>query len=955
MIKPQQRTLLRTAIASAALMTGTFLHAQTQPTTRGLDALDDDVLISELANRQLTPLLDRYLERKQLPDDQRAAVRAVLSALNTLNAHTPPSNTERSQAVATINANIDPTIAALRDPRFFLQLATLLIHTTVERDANTLEYWGPSAALQLSLRPTAQTVLKSLDKAAAEAGKQRDAVAASITPTNQEALAPQYSKYDNLTTTAEYTRSMAAYYLALTYDPAAPERRDLATKAIEYLEQFDNPDSQVQPTVRLRLAKLHLVEADYPAARKLFSSVATNPGDEIVPAPDLSQQFDARYFAAVTDLLDNRLVDAAQQLASLREWSNTALPADNAAARSGAAAAASILEYRLLMARAESATNTVDKQALRDKARLLLNDLVAARPELRPIVYAQVLATLPPDTAIDKLDPVMLAAIVREGDQERLKPADEKASALVLERALAAARELVKRRGQPGVSDDIADTSHLLEGFFLDRLDRRAEAATTLLDYVATKPANVTNARLALETALAIIDQLRKVNRFDETTAALYQRVLPIAINPPFDRRELAYEYARQLQREGRYADAASYFGKVPENDQRATSARFYQMLALKQQLDTTKADLPGSLRGQMIAEIRALADKVTIAATAASNDPNVAPDQRAAYKGLVAKSELVVADVALRQESDPRRALKVLHDFESRYADIPGQADRVADALLLRVSAHMDLNQPTEATNALVSLLSQKSGGQGAGIIYTLLQKLDADLDAAKREGNTDRMRTLAKSRAALSGYLIDWAAKNPNPDVRKYTYRYRVFDAGTHHLAAQLEPDPAARKVALQAALTRYEALLSADNQKEYQETLPPDSDHSAQDPAVLLGVAGAHFDLGDYANAQPVLAQLLSGRKLGPAQLPSDDGPTDNDAYWQATYQLLRCNYELAKGAAPDALDATKAHLKRLYIEFGPTLGGPKWAPHFQSLRKDLIPDFAIPASGPTSAPG
>ena len=42
----------------------------------------------------------------------------------------------------------------------------------------------------------------------------------------------------------------------------------------------------------------------------------------------------------------------------------------------------------------------------------------------------------------------------------------------------------------------------------------------------------------ALDTALAIIDQLRKVNRFDEATAALYQRVLPIAINPPFDRRE---------------------------------------------------------------------------------------------------------------------------------------------------------------------------------------------------------------------------------------------------------------------------------------------------------------------------------------------------------------------------------------------------------------------------------
>jgi hypothetical protein len=753
-------------------------------------------------------------------------------------------------------------------------------------------------------------------------------------------------KYDNLATQAEYTRSMSAYYLALTYDPAAPERREVASKAIEYLEQFDNPDSQVQPAVKLRLGQLHLVEGDFAGARKLFDAIAANPGGEIKPDPDLSQQFDARYFAAVADLLDNHLDDAGQKLAALRDWSNTALPADNAAARNGAAAAASILEYRLVMAKAEAANAPADKQAIRDQARTLLNKLVADRPELRSIVYSQVLATLPPDTAIDKLDPVMLGALVRQGDQERLKPADEKVNTQVLERSLAAAKELVKRRGQPGVADDMADTAFLLQGLLLDRLDRKTDAASTLLDYLSSKPVSQSNAKLALDTALAIIDQLRKVDRFDEATSALYQRVLPIAIGPPFNRKELAFEYARQLQQRGKYGDAISYYRQVPSDDPRVVSARFYEMLALKQELDTDKGATPPALRGEMVADIRKLADDVTAAATAASKNNDVPAEQRAAYRGLLAKSALVLADTALRHEGKPRQALAALKDFETRFAGVPGQEDRLADALLVRVSAHMDLNETTEATSALVELLSHRSGGQGANIIYTLLQKLDADLDAAKRGGNTERMRALARSRAALSGYLVDWAAKNSNPDVKRFTYRYRVFDAGTHRLAAQLEQDPAARKKALHVALSRYEGLLSPENQKEYQETLPADADKSAQDPAVLLGVASCHFDLGDYADAQPILARLLDGRKLGPPQIPSADGPTDNDAYWEATYELLRSNFELGKAGPADGLEPSRAHLKRLYIQFGPTLGGAKWASQFDELRKQLVPDFQVP---------
>jgi hypothetical protein len=170
----------------------------------------------------------------------------------------------------------------------------------------------------------------------------------------------------------------------------------------------------------------------------------------------------------------------------------------------------------------------------------------------------------------------------------------------------------------------------------------------------------------------------------------------------------------------------------------------------------------------------------------------------------------------------------------------------------------------------------------------------------------------------------------------------------------AAQLETDPAKRRAALTAAAEKYRALLTPESHKLYAATTRPGVSPESPDPAAQFGLATASFYLGDYAAAQPIVAQLLNDRQLGPPQNTVEGGgePVPNDQYWEATYILLKSNAELAKSTpnAAEVLAPTQTRLKQLFIEFGPQPGGRKWGALFEALRKEIAPDFVPPATEP-----
>src|SRR5207249_3241356 len=180
---------------------------------------------------------------------------------------------------------------------------------------------------------------------------------------------------------------------------------------------------------------------------------------------------------------------------------------------------------------------------------------------------------------------------------------------------------------------------------------------------------------------------------------------------------------------------------------------------------------------------------------------------------------------------------LALLANFEATAQGLPNAPALTERVLYTRIQAYMQLGRTDDATNTLVALLKTKGGAEGIGIVYNILDKLNDELDHARLAGDRARMKTLARNRAQLSGFLIDWAPKNPDPNISKYTYRNTVFDAATKHLAADLEDDAAKRKAGLAAALKLYRELESPESVALYQATLEPKdrTDPPYPDPAV------------------------------------------------------------------------------------------------------------------------
>jgi hypothetical protein len=654
-------------------------------------------------------------------------------------------------------------------------------------------------------------------------------------------------------------------------------------------------------------------------------------------------QYEARYFAAVNELLARNVNTAKAHLQELIKWQQRNLPQQDKAARDGAEAAAAMLEYRIKSLEAESAHDPVSKRVANDAAVAVLMNLIQQRPDLRGVIYEQLLPRMEEHADLARLDPLLLRALVARGeDQLRAPPnqLDRKA----LEQALVAAREMAKRAGQPGVDPQMADAASLLVGFFLDKLDRKPEAAGAMLDYAErSKQSNPKSATLALDNAQALIGQLRQQQRDDPAVVGLYERFLPLATAPPFGRVQFAFEWARRLQLNGKYADAVAYYRMVPATDRHSLDARYFELVALTQRLQ----DDPSAAgdRAAILGDVQRLADEVTRAANDALSRAQT-DEQRRTYRTMLARTSLLAADLARREQKDPARALRLLENFEQQAQGMPNLDALAADAMFIRVQAFMALEQYTQATQELVRLLNKTEGGHGAQIVYNLLEKLNADFDRAQAAGDAAQMRVLAKNRAQLSGFLVDWAANNPDPNIKRFTYRYKVFDADTHRRAADLDPDSANRAKGLNDALAKYTTLESPENVELYKQSTDPNLvDPGAPDPQVELGIALIQYDLGNWQKAADRFSRLLTSRRIGnPVNaVQQEDGETryvDNDAYWEVVLKLVRCNQKLGSG-----LEEGKSFLKQQYITWGDRVGGKKWKHEYEALRKELIPDFAI----------
>jgi hypothetical protein len=889
----------------------------------GLNQLSDDALRIELANDGLDALLQRAYVVDHIPASDRGPEQAVV-ALRELSDPTLSAQ-DRSERLQQVVDGIDTALPRINDAHVLLRAAATLVREAVEKDVNVLEYFGEDGAdtTKARLQPIATTAVALYDRAVTLLDAQQTALQDKITQPG-DPIAARWQAVNQEFQTAAYTRWMLAYSLALSMDRADQKRAAVCEEAIDKLGQWDTPDSGVQPIVRLQIGKLHMLigdKLDLQRAKAVLATIIETIN--ITPKPDSFTMFNARYFVAVCDCLRQDAAQAERDAQSADDYRRQAL-----ASVVGDEYAMDMLHYRIALLRQDNAG-----------AVKILEDLSERAPGLRAVIAGQLLDKLPPHPDPTRLSPLMLSAVIeRAWTQVRQASPDPQ----TLQEGLAAANQYLALadKADPRTSGDGTIDASKVRGVILKSLGRRLEAAQAFLDhaqrYMHQPDAQAAEALNEAVAQIGLLYQGQNDNAADEPhqgdITALEDRLLPLAVNS-FQRYDLAYSYARRLQRSGHPAQAAQAFDLVPANDPNSFNALFFKMVALDQCLDArdlenavSVSQLPAVLR-----DLQSLADRV-IRTTSPRN------------QSMKERAILLAADVAARRAHDPHRTLALLANFENGVRGLPDAQSLIGEAFNLRVAAHMEAGETAAATDALVKYLNTVGGNEGLQTVYNLLTQLNHELDRAQTAGEGSRVKELADDRAALTPFLVRWAQSNPNPDISKFTYRYRVFDAATQKQAAELETEAGSRAVKLKAALAAYEELQTPDNVKLYQASLPPDAGDDVRDypdPAVILGIADTAFALGDWKQAHDSIGQLLADSKLGDGTIvvKNADGQsqtTDNEQFWQAEYEFIDATLQMARDPDSGVKSATaKIILNRLQTLWQDRIGGDQWHRKFAEL--------------------
>jgi tetratricopeptide (TPR) repeat protein len=992
----KSRSFLLLAIAS--VLPTSMLSAAPQPASlvnptgsraaasksEGLDSLSDTALMTELSSRGLNTLLDHYFEANGVPTAQRQTVRTLAAAADLTNPNVKLTYGERLRRVKDAAEDINSVIATLKKPEDALMMANTLTEYGIKRDVNTLEYWGENPLTQLRLKPVASAVVKLLDYASKTAQSQADDMAGKLRGGN-DPNGDRWQALDLMARGATYSMNMSVYFAALATDAKDPARKDMAAKAITALTEFDDPNSGVQARVKNMIAKLQMVSGDFKSAKKSFQAVFDDKGGAIQPPPNPIEQYEARYFDTVSDILAKDGSAAQTDFAALDTWETQTMPkllgdyklpngkgiekATIDETMKGVIAAGQMLRYRVLLLDSDLAKNPADKKKADDGAVAVLEQLEKDRPDLAPIINEQLVNRLPNDKPVATMNGLLLKSLMDKGLIEYHKPPTETPDAKIMDRAIAAANEIITRKDRTGITPQNVDDGQILIPTLLDRMGKKVEAANAYLDYAAAF--FKTNPKLATQAVdragtLVLID-LKKEQPSPAGFPELYGRFLPMAINSPYNHKELAYLYAEHLRSQKDLKQALAFYRMVPKDNPSYANSQYKQMLVLGDLLDSKQTPAEHT---ETVASLSKIAEEIK---QAGANSK----DQWDRAKAV--QATLVLADLARIEQKDPKRTLAVLEGFDQVVAGLPGEKELLRNSQIARVNAYMALGKSSEATQELRKLLEKAQGDDGIGLVRMLLDQLDkeyarADLIQGRATSTKEEhdaaivaMRQTAKDEATLTGYLVDWSNPKTQKDskVSQYFYGYAVYDARTQRQAGTLVEDPAERQKLLAQALERYKNLQSKEMHDLYiqqpaikQRIADGKADPKDGDSSVEAGLALTEFDLQDYKGARDLLDSLLTQKKLGtPTVEVVENGETkikDNDLYWEATYKLLKSSIELDKGD-PKLLAVDTKGLKNILIRGGIP---ERWQDEFEGLRSEWAKDFhpagATAATQPATSP-
>ena len=426
------------------------------PKADGLDGLDEHTLAAELSTRGMKTLLDRYFTINNVSEADQQSIKTFGAIRELSNPKVSPG--EKMRIVKAVADGIDTVLPSLRDPAAMLNTAAALKESGVDHLVNNIEYWGEDPVTQSQLKPLADAVVKLIDTAATSARAQADELGGKLKG-DKGPEAAKYEQMDAIANTAAYTKAMSVYAACLALPAKDPARKSMADADITTLADYDTEDSMVQPRVRNMIAKLYMSAGEFNEAKKAFLSVG---GDKptVKPDPNPLEQYDARYFTVVTDIISGDMASARADKASLDAWQTTKMPAllkgikgfseaDIAATAGSVAAAGDMLEWRLHVLEGDTAKTPADKQKAEKAAEDVLLKLRQAHPELATMIDEQLVKRMPANKPIDDKTAVsLLLALVKKGKVESYKADAEKPDQVIMNKGIEAAGVLLHDLGQ---------------------------------------------------------------------------------------------------------------------------------------------------------------------------------------------------------------------------------------------------------------------------------------------------------------------------------------------------------------------------------------------------------------------------------------------------------------------------------------------------------------------------
>ena len=972
-LKPRPHRLLTLALATATALPLLPAYAQQKSTARNaapaaqaavakspLDNLDESKLMAELANRGLTNLLDFYFQKNNVPDEKRKEI-VVLIALQHLDSRdfASKSAADRKKEIDDIVAGINNLLPTISDPQRLLRYASALISNGTLRLINILDYWGDNPRTQAALNPIADTVDKILDRAVIESKAKADGILNRIKGGN-DPLVQQWEEADQIAKLAEYNKARSAYGLALSYDKAAINKRaEVCKKAIESLAQFDEEGSNVRVPVELDIAKLNMAmgPAGYAKAKEYFAKViGAQPDAGANPKQYLSEQYQARYFTLIADVLNQKADAAEAGLTELKSWQDANLAKDKGT-QQGVDAATSMLEYRIFAGKADAAKGPKEREKLNNDAIAILMDLVSKRPDLRSVIFEQVMGKLPDNPDLTQLNPLLLEAIVTRGIEAIRRKTPEKDDAKNIQLAADAARQIVASAGKPGITADQVDSSAFRIGVFEEHIgstpqlkpeeqyQNKLDAATAYITYVEKFGGNKTQIEDCLDNALPLLATMRKADSNDDKVNALYDHALEVALFKA-GRTQVAMAYAQRRREVGDLKAARKGYALVKSDVPRVmVFAKYQQMFCDQQLLDqATDADKPA-----LSADVQRLAEELNPIIDNAL--PKVDAESQNALKLTKARMVLLAAAVA-KANKQPDRVVTMLNGYETLVNTFPPETENalLGQALFLRVYGLMATGKNTQALAQIDALVAKQGPERSLRTITELLVKLDEGYRAEKGKENPDAaaLTMLSGQRAQLAQFLVEQTQKNAKlPEANRR--EYLSFNARVQIDAAELDPDAAKKKSYVDQAMATYTQLLAAMPKEDPNRT------------TLLRDIALAQFRAGDAANLQlahDTLQDLLLGQKVlgGPLMRNKDsEEAKPNPSYWEAYLRLLQAKQKLTslKGDTSYMDDAKKA-MKNLIIQHGDQTGGPDFKVEFKKLRQEILGDWKPETAPPASRP-